>query len=49
MSREKSVDVASLAGETLPVRALQVKGLKPADAKKLLLTKGFSGWENGLD
>ncbi|OKH32373.1 hypothetical protein NIES2119_26425 [[Phormidium ambiguum] IAM M-71] len=49
MSREKSVDVASLAGETLPVRALQVKGLKAGDAKKLLSTKGFSGWENGLD
>jgi guanylate kinase len=49
MSREKSVDVASLAGETLPVRALQVKGLKAGEAKILLSTKGFVGWENGLD
>lgn len=49
LSREKPIEVASLAGETLPVRALQLKGLKPADAKKLLATKGFEGTENGLD
>jgi len=49
LSREKPVEIASLAGETLPVRALQIKGLKTADAKKLLATKGFSGSENGLD
>lgn len=49
LSREKPVEVASLAGETLPVRTLQVKGLKPTDAKMLLAAKGFSGSENGLD
>ncbi|WP_348235325.1 NB-ARC domain-containing protein [Trichocoleus sp. DQ-A3] len=49
LSREKPVEIASLAGEALPVRALQIKGLKTADAKKLLATKGFSGSENGLD
>lgn len=49
LSREKPVEVASLAGETLPVRTLQVKGLKPTDAKMLLAAQGFSGSENGLD
>ncbi|MEG4325276.1 NB-ARC domain-containing protein [Microcoleus sp. herbarium5] len=49
LSREKPVEVASLAGETLPVRALQVKGLKPTDAKMLLAAIGFSASENGLD
>jgi NB-ARC domain len=49
LSREKPVEVASLAGETLPVRTLQVKGLKPTDAKLLLAAQGFLGAENGLD
>lgn len=49
LSREKPVEVASLAGETLPVRTLQIKGLQPTDAKMLLVAKGFSNSENGLD
>ncbi|MEG4272323.1 MULTISPECIES: NB-ARC domain-containing protein [unclassified Microcoleus] len=49
LSREKPVEVASLAGETLPVRTLQVKGLKQTDAKMLLAAIGFSDSENGLD
>lgn len=49
LSREKPVEVASLAGENLPVRTLQVKGLKPTDAKMLLAAKGFSSSENSLD
>ncbi|MEG3837265.1 NB-ARC domain-containing protein [Microcoleus sp. MON2_D6] len=49
LSREKPVEVASLAGETLPVRTLQVKGLKQTDAKMLLASIGFSDSENGLD
>jgi uncharacterized protein YeeX (DUF496 family) len=49
LSREKPVEIASLAGETLPVRALQVKGLQPTDAKMLLAIEGFSNSENGLD
>ncbi|MHC5860700.1 NB-ARC domain-containing protein [Nostoc sp.] len=49
LSREKPVEVATLAGETLPIRVLQVKGLKSLDAKQLLATKGFTGTEHGLD
>lgn len=49
LSREKPVEVASLTGDNLPVRTLQIKGLKPIDAKMLLAAKGFSGSENGLD
>ncbi|MCU0543916.1 MAG: NB-ARC domain-containing protein [Oscillatoriaceae cyanobacterium Prado104] len=49
LSREKPVEVASLAGETLPVRAFPVKGLQPTDAKNIFFVKGFSGSENGLD
>ncbi|MGB8691341.1 MAG: NB-ARC domain-containing protein [Microcoleus sp.] len=49
LSREKPVEVASLAGETLPVRTLQVKGLKQTEAKMLLAAIGFSASENGLD
>jgi hypothetical protein len=49
LSREKPVEVASLAGENLPVRAFPVKGLQPTDAKNIFLVKGFSGAENGLD
>ncbi|NMG09501.1 NB-ARC domain-containing protein [Brasilonema sp. UFV-L1] len=49
LSREKPVEVTSLAGETLAIRALKIKGLKIPEAKKLLATKGFSGLENGLE
>ncbi|HAJ64783.1 MAG TPA: hypothetical protein DCP31_40705, partial [Cyanobacteria bacterium UBA8543] len=48
-SREKPIEIASLAGATLPVRALRVKGLPKEDARKILEAKGFStlkrGWE----
>ncbi|MEH1827433.1 MAG: NB-ARC domain-containing protein [Nostoc sp.] len=49
LSREKPIEIASLAGESLPIRALQLKGLKLIDAKQLLVTKGFAGTENALD
>ncbi|MEG3920366.1 NB-ARC domain-containing protein [Microcoleus sp. POL10_C6] len=49
LSREKPVEISSLAGETLPVRTLQVKGLKQTEAKMLLAAIGFSASENGLD
>ncbi|NEP60578.1 MAG: NACHT domain-containing protein [Symploca sp. SIO2G7] len=42
ISREKPIEVSSLAGTTLPVRELKLKGLQQEDAKKLLETKGFS-------
>ncbi|MBL1198310.1 MAG: hypothetical protein FWK04_04305 [Nostoc sp. GBBB01] len=49
LSREKPIEIATLAGESLPVRVLQIKGLKSTYAKQLLVTKGFAGTENGLD
>jgi hypothetical protein len=48
-TREKPIEIASLAGATLPVRALRVQGLPKEDARKILEAKGFStlrrGWE----
>lgn len=48
-SREKPSEISSLAGETLPVRELRVRGLPRQDAKKILEAKGVStskqGWE----
>jgi WD40 repeat protein len=42
-SREKPKDVASLEGEGLRVRSLQLKGLKEEEAKKIFQLKGMSG------
>lgn len=48
-SREKPIEISSLAGATLPVRELRVRGLPRQDAKKILEAKGVStskqGWE----
>lgn len=45
-SREKPIEIASLAGETLPIRTLELKSLQLEDAKKIILSaKGFSGTE----
>lgn len=49
LSREKPVEISSLAGENSPVRTLQLKGLQSIDAKNIFFVKGFSGSENGLD
>ena len=47
-SREKPNEIAALEGETLPVRCLQLRGLRDADAVALFEDKGFSGAEVGL-
>ncbi|MCA1991954.1 MAG: NACHT domain-containing protein, partial [Coleofasciculus sp. S288] len=47
-SREKPQDIALLQGEALPVRSLQLGGLKTEDAKGILEAKGFSRTEKGL-
>ncbi len=49
ISREKPMEVSSLAGNTLPVRELKLKGLQLEDAKKLLETKGFSNLKRGSE
>ncbi len=41
-SREKPKDVASLEGETLPVRSLQLRGLSDEEAKRIFHSKGLS-------
>jgi WD40 repeat protein/transcriptional regulator with XRE-family HTH domain len=41
-SREKPKDVASLEGEALPVRSLQLKGLSEEEAKRIFHSKGLS-------
>ncbi len=42
-SREKPKDVASLEGETLPVRSLQIRGLCKEEGKRIFHSKGLSG------
>lgn len=49
ISREKPIEVSSLAGTTLPVRELKLKGLQLEDAKKILETKGVSGLNRGSE
>lgn len=48
-TREKPIEVSALAGATLPVRELKLRGLGQEDAKKILEKIGFSdlnhGWE----
>lgn len=49
IGRENLQEIATLAGSTLPVRDLKLRGLPSEDAKKILEAKGFSsfppGWE----
>ena len=45
-SREKTKELASLEGDTLPVRSLQLSGLKQVEAQEILKAKGLSGAEN---
>ncbi|MEH2239104.1 NB-ARC domain-containing protein [Nostoc sp.] len=45
-SREKLKDVASHEGQTLPVRSLQLRGLKEEEGKKIFHLKGLSGEES---
>jgi WD40 repeat protein len=44
-SREKPKEVASSEGETLPVRSLQLTGLKALDGEEIFHAKGLSGSE----
>jgi hypothetical protein len=41
--REKPEEITSLEGETLPVRLLQLTGLKEPEAQEILNVKGLSG------
>ena len=43
VSREKPREIASLTGETLPVRFLQLQGLSPVAARKILKQKALIG------
>ncbi|NMF61279.1 eIF2A-related protein [Brasilonema octagenarum] len=45
-SREKPQEIASSEGETLPVRSLQLTGLKTRDGEEIFLLKGLSGTED---
>ncbi|WP_414582614.1 NB-ARC domain-containing protein [Scytonema sp. PCC 10023] len=47
-SREKPKEVASLEGQTLPVRSLRLSGLEAVDGQKIFGVKGFSGSETEL-
>ncbi len=47
-SREKPKDVASLEGQTVPVRSLRLSGLEAVDGQKIFEVKGFSGSESEL-
>ncbi|MEH2038654.1 NB-ARC domain-containing protein [Nostoc sp.] len=47
-SREKPKDIASLGGETLAVRSLQLSGLEVVAGQKIFEAKGFSGSESEL-
>jgi hypothetical protein len=45
-SREKPQEIASSEGETLPIRSLQLTGLKARDGEEIFLFKGLSGTED---
>jgi WD40 repeat protein/transcriptional regulator with XRE-family HTH domain len=45
-SREKPKDVASQEGQTLPVRSLQLRGLKEEEGNKIFRLKGLCGAES---
>ncbi|NMG09738.1 NB-ARC domain-containing protein [Brasilonema sp. UFV-L1] len=45
-SREKPQEIASSEGETLPVRSLQLTGLKAQDGEEIFLLKGLYGTED---
>lgn len=45
-SREKPQEIASSEGETLPVRSLQLTGLKARDGEEIFLFKQLSGTED---
>jgi WD40 repeat protein len=45
-SREKPKEVASLEGETLPARSLQLSGLKPQDGEEIFNERGLGGTED---
>jgi hypothetical protein len=47
-SREKPKDIASLGGEILAVRSLQLSGLEVVAGQKIFEAKGFSGSESEL-
>ncbi|MFB2934447.1 NB-ARC domain-containing protein [Aerosakkonemataceae cyanobacterium BLCC-F154] len=47
-SREEPAEVAFLAGETLPIRALVLAGLQPVAAEEILKIKGISGTDNQI-
>jgi WD40 repeat protein/GTPase SAR1 family protein len=47
-SREKPKEVASLEGQTVPVRSLRLSGLEAVDGQKIFGVKGFSGSESEL-
>ena len=47
-SREKPKEIAPLEGKTRPVRALQLRGLKLAEAQGLLRDKGISSSQDEL-
>ena len=48
ISREQPEEIALSAGETLPVRTLQLGGLQEEDAREIFRAKGFSGSEDRL-
>ncbi|AFY31168.1 NB-ARC domain-containing protein [Calothrix sp. PCC 7507] len=48
-SREKPAEIAALAGEFLPVRSLQLSGLKNDAAQDILAAKGLSGSVDELE
>lgn len=45
-SREKPKEIALLEGKTLPIRSLQLTGLKAQEGQQVLKAKGFSGSED---
>ncbi|MBE9076801.1 hypothetical protein IQ241_05740 [Romeria aff. gracilis LEGE 07310] len=47
-SREKPLEVSILQGEETRVRALQLRGLPPADAEPLLQAKGIRGADGAM-
>ncbi|MDX2240974.1 MAG: NB-ARC domain-containing protein [Leptolyngbyaceae cyanobacterium bins.302] len=49
LGREQPSALVSLAGETLPIRSLRVRGLAEAHAKQLLQAKGVNSHQSGIE
>jgi len=49
ISREQPKEIAVLQGADLPVRSFKLSGMQRPEARQLLVARGFTGSENGME